>query len=119
MSRRREREAPQPSAVDSQAAHLSGPVRTCVGCRVRAVKPALLRVVVVDGVLTVDPAGRLPGRGASVHPDLACVDLADRRRAFPRALRVHGPLDATPVREHLAASAEQFHPPTREQVEKR
>ena len=88
-------------------------MRTCVGCRVRAVKPALLRVVVADGVLTVDPAGRLPGRGASVHPDLVCVDLADRRRAFPRALRVSGPLDVAPVREHV-----QTHPPIREQVEK-
>ncbi|MFN2536638.1 MAG: YlxR family protein [Mycobacteriales bacterium] len=102
------------SGVDSSTASVEGPVRTCVGCRSRAAKPALLRVVVVDGVLTVDPAGRLPGRGASVHPDPACVDLADRRRAFARALRVTGPLDASPVREHL-----QTRPPLREQVEKR
>jgi predicted RNA-binding protein YlxR (DUF448 family) len=99
---RAEREA---SAVDSLTARLVGPVRTCVGCRERDAKPALLRVVVVDGVLTVDPAGRLPGRGASVHPDLACVDLADRRRAFPRALRVPGPLDTGPVREHIAGTS--------------
>ena len=106
---------PRPaSAVDSSQARPAGPVRTCVGCREREPKPALLRVVVVDGDLTVDPAGRLPGRGASVHPDLACVDLADRRRAFARALRVPGPLDAEPVRAHL-----QTRPPTREQVEKR
>ncbi|MGB8651983.1 MAG: YlxR family protein [Mycobacteriales bacterium] len=90
-------------------------MRTCVGCRVRDAKPALLRVVVADGVLTVDPARRLPGRGASVHPDLACVDLADRRRAFARALRVPGPLDVGPVREHV----QQNHPPIGEQVEKR
>ncbi len=88
--------------VDSSTAQDSGPVRTCVGCRERDRKPALLRVVVVDGVLTVDPTGRLPGRGASVHPDPACVDLADRRRAFSRALKVPGPLDAGPVREHVA-----------------
>ena len=93
-------------------ASLEGPVRTCVGCRSRDAKAALLRVVVVDGALTVDPAGRLPGRGASVHPDPACVDLADRRRAFSRALRVQGPLDAGPVRAHL-----QDRPPTGEQVE--
>ena len=95
-------------------ASIEGPVRTCVGCRARDAKAALLRVVVVDGALTVDPAGREPGRGASVHPDPACVDLADRRRAFARALRVPGPLDVGPVREHL-----QNHPPTGEQVEKR
>ena len=72
MAGRRER----PGAVVSKAAHLSGPVRTCVGCRTREDKPALVRVVMVDAELAVDRAGRLPGRGAYVHPDLACVDLA-------------------------------------------
>ena len=50
-----------------------------------------------------------------MHPDLACVDLADRRRAFPRALRVPGPLDTGPVREHVAHMSAR---PSREQVEK-
>jgi uncharacterized protein len=89
------------SAVRSSTTSLSGPVRTCVGCRERTAKSELLRVVAVDGVLTPDPAGRLPGRGASVHPDPRCVDLAERRRAFPRALRLAGPLDVTPVRDFL------------------
>ena len=43
-----------------------------------------------------------------MHPDPRCVDLADKRRAFPRALRLDGPLDVTPVREHVARLA----PPT-------
>jgi len=97
MSRRRE----PASAVDSMTAHLEGPVRTCVGCRARGARLTLLRVVVADGVLVVDHARRMPGRGASVHPDLACVALADKRRAFTRALRVEGPLDVAPVREHV------------------
>jgi predicted RNA-binding protein YlxR (DUF448 family) len=99
-----------PGALDSKAARLPGPQRTCVGCRVQESQATLLRVVAVDGLLVVDPARRLPGRGASVHPDLRCVDLADKRRAFPRALRLPGPLDATPVREHLQ-SAPPVHPP--------
>jgi uncharacterized protein len=78
------------------------PVRTCVGCRQRAITSELLRVVVVDGNLVPDQRRRLPGRGASVHPDLACLDLADRRRAFSRALRITGPLDSTAVRDHVA-----------------
>ncbi|HEU0100684.1 MAG TPA: YlxR family protein [Mycobacteriales bacterium] len=73
-----------------------------MGCRVRAAQATLLRVVAVGDVLVPDPAGRLPGRGASVHLDLRCVDLADKRRAFPRALRLAGPLVVRPVREHVA-----------------
>ena len=62
-------------------------------------KTALLRVVSDGDRLVPDPAGRLPGRGASVHPDPRCVDLAEKRRAFPRALRLAGPLDLSAVRE--------------------
>ena len=32
-----------------------------------------------------------------MHADPACLDLAEKRRAFPRALRT-GPLDTSPVR---------------------
>ena len=94
----------EPHAVDSTPARLPGPQRTCVGCRVKAAKTDLLRVVAIEGALTPDPAGRLPGRGASVHLDPRCVDLAEKRRAFPRALRLAGPLDVTPVREHVQST---------------
>ena len=80
---------------------MSPPVRTCVGCRQRAPAADLLRVVARDGSVLPDPGRRLPGRGAHLHPDRACLDLAERRRAFPRALRVGGPLDATAVRAVL------------------
>ena len=101
MSRR----AQPPHAVGSSTARLPGPQRTCVGCRVQAAKADLLRVVGAGGALAPDPEGRLPGRGASVHPDPRCLDLAEKRRAFPRALRLDGPLDLTPVRKHVAAAA--------------
>jgi predicted RNA-binding protein YlxR (DUF448 family) len=85
------------------------PVRTCVGCRVRTGKSDLLRVVaVVNGTetlqvrsLALDRRGRLPGRGAYLHPDLRCLDLAERRRAFPRALRLAGPLDTSVLRRWI------------------
>jgi uncharacterized protein len=80
-----------------------GPERTCVGCRSRAPAADLLRVVARDGVAVPDPARRLPGRGAHLHPDPACLDQADRRRALPRALRVPGPLDLGALRAALGA----------------
>ncbi|HEY0636743.1 MAG TPA: YlxR family protein [Pseudonocardiaceae bacterium] len=79
-----------------------GPVRTCVGCRVAAPATGLLRVVAVDGTLVPDPRSRLPGRGAWLHPDPECLRTAERRRAFPRALRVGITLDTAAVRSHLA-----------------
>jgi predicted RNA-binding protein YlxR (DUF448 family) len=69
----------------------------------------LLRFVAIDlgtdlfGVLP-DRARRRPGRGAHLHPDPACLALAERRRAFGRALRVAGVVDSAPLAEAIAAS---------------
>ncbi|MER7110966.1 YlxR family protein [Streptomyces sp. NPDC000229] len=81
------------------------PERTCVGCRERAAKRDLLRIVLIKGECVPDPRGTLPGRGAYVHPASVCLDLAVRRRAFPRALRVQGPLDIADVRQYVEQSA--------------
>ncbi|MCC3772146.1 YlxR family protein [Streptomyces sp. UNOC14_S4] len=77
------------------------PERTCVGCRERAAKGDLLRIVMIEDSCVPDPRGTLPGRGASVHPTLVCFDLAVRRRAFPRAFRAQGPLDTAALRQYL------------------
>lgn len=64
------------------------PERTCVGCRGRAPKGSLLRIVrSVEGSVRVDPRGTAPGRGAYVHRDRACVDAALGKGALWRALR--------------------------------
>ncbi|WP_433216447.1 YlxR family protein [Dactylosporangium sp. CS-047395] len=52
-----------------------------------------------------DPARRRPGRGAHLHPDPACLALAERRRAFGRALRVTGVFDTGPLAEAVASAA--------------
>lgn len=83
--------------VDSR----SSPLRTCVGCRQRAPQSDLIRVVVVGVALVADLHRRMPGRGAYVHPDLKCLERAAQRRAFPRALRVEGPLDIDQVRDSV------------------
>ncbi len=47
-----------------------------------------------------------------MHPDLRCVDLAERRRAFPRALRLAGPVDVGPMRDFLEQSERSSHSTT-------
>ena len=88
-------------------------VRTCVGCRQRATKSELLRVVAGDrgaGLEVVpDPAGRAPGRGAHLHPTSTCLELAIRRRAFPRALRASGGRLATTALEAFVRGQDQPH----------
>lgn len=77
-----------------------------MGCRERAAKSELLRVVLgadTDGQPAVvpDPGGAAPGRGAHLHPTTACYDLAVRRRAFARALRAGPGLATAPVGDYL------------------
>jgi len=79
------------------------PVRTCVGCREEGGKRGLIRLVRgLDGVAHPDPSGRASGRGAYLHPDPACWQLARRRRALERALRAEVP---DGLWEELAAPA--------------
>ncbi|MGH3470536.1 MAG: YlxR family protein [Nocardioidaceae bacterium] len=88
------------------------PVRTCVGCRERAAKSDLLRVVAqIDGPIrrvVPDDRGTLPGRGAHLHPVVACFDLAERRHAFSRALRLEGPSDSSALRVWLEAHKPEY-----------
>ena len=75
------------------------PERTCVGCRRRVEQALLVRLVHHEGMLAI---GRdRAGRGAWLHPDLACLALAERRSAFGRALRCAGPLDTASIRSYL------------------
>ncbi|MFD6817785.1 MULTISPECIES: YlxR family protein [Microbacterium] len=72
----------------------------CVGCRTRAPRSALLRVVSQNNTLVLDERAVLPGRGAWVHPTQECMDAALRRRAFGRALRVSATLDTQTIEQH-------------------
>jgi uncharacterized protein len=62
----------------------------------------MLRLVAAGNGIVPDPQARQPGRGAYLHPSLACFELAQRRRAFSRALRVSGSLDAAPLTAYLS-----------------
>ena len=87
------------------------PLRTCVGCRNRVAASDLLRIVVESPVgegprrLVPDLRGGMPGRGAHLHLDPECLVLAERRKAFGRALRIEGPLDLTLVHQQVATGS--------------
>lgn len=64
------------------------PVRTCVACRQEAGKATLVRVVRDAGSsAALDPTGRAPGRGAYLHRDPSCLEMARKRKALERALK--------------------------------
>jgi predicted RNA-binding protein YlxR (DUF448 family) len=58
-----------------------------VGCREEAGKPGLIRLVRrPEGGVAVDPTGRASGRGAYLHDDPSCVEIARKKRSLDRAL---------------------------------
>lgn len=85
------------------------PVRTCVGCRQREPQFSVVRVVARpkqvgrsdEWTVWLDLDRQFPGRGAYLHPSLKCLDLAERRRALSRALRLHGVLDVSVLRGQM------------------
>lgn len=90
-------------------AHGHVPYRTCVGCRQRAPRSQLLRLVCdtserVPRVLP-DVAGRLPGRGAWIHVSRECMESAIRRRAFARAFTTSGAFDISELQARIDTAA--------------
>jgi predicted RNA-binding protein YlxR (DUF448 family) len=64
------------------------PLRTCVGCRISRPRPELVRFTVRGERVVMDPLGRMPGRGAYVCPEPACLRAALKKERLARALRV-------------------------------
>ena len=63
------------------------PLRMCVGCREMRPKASLIRVVrSPEGVISLDPGGRKPGRGAYVCRDAACLQRAIKQKQLERQL---------------------------------
>jgi predicted RNA-binding protein YlxR (DUF448 family) len=77
----------------------------CAGCRGRANKAELIRIVARDGVGVVDPAQNQPGRGVYLHPSRDCLDRAMKRRSIGRSLRaeIDGPRTAEVISVQLDA----------------
>ena len=64
------------------------PIRSCVGCGKTADKGDLLRFSVgPEHAVIPDLNGKLPGRGAYLHPDITCFFNAQKKNGFRRAFR--------------------------------
>lgn len=63
--------------------------RTCIGCRGKGDRSVLLRIVCDEnGTLVLDSRKSMPGRGAWLHADEACLSKATNSRAWGRAFRL-------------------------------
>ena len=82
------------------------PIRTCIGCRTRDARSALVRVVARDGTLLIDGAARLGGRGGYLHARDACLASFARRGGFVRSLRC---VVAKPAREMFRVRFPEVH----------
>ncbi len=63
------------------------PQRTCIACREIGGKRGLIRLVRTDSGVVVDPSGKLPGRGAYLHPSRECWGIALEGNRIQQALR--------------------------------
>lgn len=80
------------------------PVRSCIGCRERGGPDELVRLVrhPDTGDVVVDLPGKLPGRGAWIHPRSACVAaVSDSPAALSRAFKEK--VECADLRERLLA----------------
>ena len=63
------------------------PLRKCVACNHMIPKDQLFRVVRIDGQVKLDLSYKAQGRGAYVCKNKDCVALAQKKKAFNRALK--------------------------------
>lgn len=68
------------------------PIRQCIGCREQKPKTELIRVVrSPEGEVSLDFRGKVPGRGAYLCRNAACLKKAVKSRAVERALNAAVP----------------------------
>lgn len=62
------------------------PLRKCTGCGEMKPKKELLRIVrSPEGEIARDTTGRMPGRGAYICPDAACLRTAHKAHRLEKA----------------------------------
>lgn len=73
------------------------PMRRCIACMTSRPQSELIRVAFREGKLTVDPAGKVPGRGVYLCPEKECIETAEKKNGFQRALRTRLPKEELDV----------------------
>ena len=62
-------------------------MRRCVGCMQSKPQSQLIRLALVNNELVVDETGNVPGRGAYICKDKACLQQAIKKNGFGRSYR--------------------------------
>lgn len=74
---------------------MADPMRMCEGCRERAPKKSLIRIVrTPDGQLLLDARDKASGRGAYICRKAECLQKARKSRALERRLNISIPPEA-------------------------
>ena len=64
------------------------PLRKCIGCNEMKDKRQLVRIVKnSEGVINVDPTGKMPGRGAYICKDVKCFDAAVKAKRLEKSFK--------------------------------
>jgi predicted RNA-binding protein YlxR (DUF448 family) len=81
------------------------PIRTCVVCRQQAGKRDLMRIVMTETGLALDPSGKRAGRGAYLCSNPACWSRAASGDVLAKALKTTlSPEDRLVLRQFKAGS---------------
>jgi uncharacterized protein len=93
--------ATEPTSNPPALASKAEPIRTCIGTGVKKPKRDMVRLVRLpkeedakDFVVAVDPKGKLRGRGANLDTTVEAFDMAVKKNAIERALKLERKLTA-------------------------
>lgn len=77
--------------------------RSCIGCKTVCEKDELLRLVLIEGRVSVDLEAKLPGRGAYIHTRMACVRKGMDIKMLAHRFRCKGKaIDVSALKDLLA-----------------
>ena len=80
------------------------PLRKCLGCNDMKPKKELIRIVrSPEGKVSIDKAGKAPGRGCYICPSLKCLEAAIKGKRVENALEMSVDADVFNIlREQLS-----------------